>query len=137
MVGSFAPNEGAGYVGLTVHSDLIHVMKQRLVDEQASLQGELVRLEAIISAEESLSEHAGLGNHMADDASDMFERQKMLSLQQNTERILTQVEGALRRIKSGTYGICEQCGGEIDRARLEALPRCALCMTCKSRREKA
>jgi Prokaryotic dksA/traR C4-type zinc finger len=38
--------------------------------------------------------------------------------------------GALRRIAEGTYGICAQCGADIDPKRLEALPIATRCILC-------
>lgn len=80
-------------------------------------------------------ENLGYGNHMADDATEAFEQAKDLALRQNLERLLDQVEDALVRFETGTYGLCEQCGGEIDPARLKALPHATLCLSCQQRRE--
>ncbi len=112
-------------------------MKRRLQAEHASLQAELARLQALSGSDEALSDHAGLGNHMADDATELFEQEKNLSLQRNTVVLLGMVERALRRIEQGTYGVCEQCGSAIDRARLKTLPYVTLCVQCKARQEKA
>jgi DnaK suppressor protein len=110
-------------------------MRQRLEAEQATLQDELVRQRALAETEEK-SEHAGLGNHMADDASEMYEQEQNLAFQQNTAQLLFQVESALRRMDAGFYGLCESCGQLIDRARLESLPYATLCVTCKARQER-
>ena len=80
-------------------------------------------------------ENLGYGNHMADDATEAFEQAKDLALRQNLERHLDQVEDALQRFKAGTYGLCEQCGEDIDPARLKALPYATLCLSCQQRRE--
>jgi DnaK suppressor protein len=112
-------------------------MRQRLVDEQESLQSELSRLRSIACPDDTQSEHAGMGNHMADDASDVFEQEKNLALMRNTSDILTKVEEALRRIDLGTYGMCQNCGSTIDHARLETIPYAKLCIPCKARQERA
>src|SRR5437762_12106413 len=44
---------------------------------------------------------------------------------------LVQVERALRRLKQGTYGKCESCGGKIPVARLNALPFSTVCIKCQ------
>src|SRR5213082_2719026 len=44
---------------------------------------------------------------------------------------LAQVERALRRLKQGTYGKCESCGGKIPVARLNALPFSTVCIKCQ------
>ena len=41
-----------------------------------------------------------------------------------------QIQGALRRIAEGTYGICVQCGADIDPKRLKALPIATRCTSC-------
>jgi DnaK suppressor protein len=100
------------------------------------LENERVRLQAVIAQIEAEGgENLGYGNHMADDATEAFEQAKELALHQNARRLLAQVEGALDRFDRGTYGICEQCGAEIDPARLKALPYVTLCLRCQQLQE--
>jgi DnaK suppressor protein len=68
--------------------------------------------------------------HMADVGTDNFEQEQTLSFMQNESGILDQVNEALIRIKEGTYGICESCGGRIPKVRLNFLPYAALCVQC-------
>ena len=49
---------------------------------------------------------------------------------------LEQIEDALAKIEEGTYGICEECGGEISEGRLKARPVTTLCIQCKEEQEK-
>ena len=46
-------------------------------------------------------------------------------------RELTQIDRALTRLKQGTYGQCESCGGKIPVGRLNALPYTTLCIECQ------
>ena len=46
---------------------------------------------------------------------------------------LAEIEAALAKLESGTYGQCEDCGSEIASARLEAMPSARFCMTCASK----
>jgi RNA polymerase-binding transcription factor len=50
-------------------------------------------------------------------------------------RELAQIERAIKRLKSGTYGICEGCACKIPVARLNALPYSTLCITCQREME--
>jgi RNA polymerase-binding transcription factor len=119
-----------------VQDTFLSDMRQRLQTERTSLQSELSQLRLQTAPEETQSEHAGLGNHMADDATDLYEQEKTLALLHHTEKLLTKVEAALRKLDEGSYGSCDQCGVAIDRARLESLPYAMLCMSCKTRQEK-
>lgn len=49
---------------------------------------------------------------------------------------LKQIEDALARIKAGHYGVCEQCGRIIKKARLKAIPFATLCVSCKAEEER-
>ena len=112
-------------------------MRQLLQTQQASLAADIARQRSLTALEETQSEHAGLGNHMADDATEMFEQEKNLSLLQHTTHLLAKVEAALRQMDAGSYGSCERCGNTIDHARLETLPYATLCVSCKARQERA
>jgi len=108
-----------------------------LVADRDRLQKELVSLnerEAEFTSR-ATSEHAGYGNHLADEATDTFEHEKHLSLRQSVERRLQAVEEALVRFARDEYGICERCGTEIDLARLEAIPYTTLCLRCQRIKE--
>lgn len=69
--------------------------------------------------------------HPADLGAELNARQVDFGLQQNMERMLEQVEKALRRIEAGSYGTCENCGRQIDKERLEAMPYVTLCIDCQ------
>jgi RNA polymerase-binding protein DksA len=43
---------------------------------------------------------------------------------------IQQIEEALKRIAEGTYGVCAQCGADIDPKRLKALPNATRCISC-------
>jgi DnaK suppressor protein len=44
---------------------------------------------------------------------------------------LADIDGALKRLKTGTYGICTDCGDNIQPGRLEIMPTAALCVVCQ------
>ena len=49
---------------------------------------------------------------------------------------LRKVEEALRRIEEGTFGLCDECGEDIEMRRLEARPTATLCVNCKEDQER-
>jgi DnaK suppressor protein len=49
---------------------------------------------------------------------------------------LTMVRDALQRIKDGTYGICTDCGEEIEPARLDAVPWTPYCLADQEKHDK-
>jgi DnaK suppressor protein len=112
-----------------LHAPLL-AERERLREELASLDQQ--QTEFVARAE---SEHAGYGNHLADDATDTFEHQKHLSLRNSVERRRQAVEAALARFERDEFGLCERCDAEIDLARLEAIPYTTLCLRCQRIKE--
>ena len=47
-----------------------------------------------------------------------------------------QIKKALKRVKIGKYGICEECGKMINTDRLAVFPEATLCITCEKKKEK-
>jgi RNA polymerase-binding transcription factor len=60
------------------------------------------------------------------------DRELDLILSAQARAVAGEIDRALAKIDSGTYGLCEQCGQQIPDARLQALPQAALCVACKS-----
>ena len=82
-------------------------------------------------------ERPGLGTHMADQATEVFEQARDLAVCHQLGYTLELVDRALEKMKKCTYGACEACGATIDPARLKALPYATLCMSCQARQERA
>ena len=74
--------------------------------------------------------------HMADVASDSFERELSWDRASGEQKVLFNIDDALRRIEDGVYGTCESCGKKISKARLKAIPYALLCRTCKEKHER-
>ena len=78
----------------------------------------------------------GAGDDPTDTGAKAFQREHDLALLYNTRDLLAKREKAIERMDTGTYGVCESCGGAIGKARLQAFPRVTLCVTCKQREER-
>ena len=64
-----------------------------------------------------------------------LDREMGISLQEMRNRERQLIDDALDSLDEGTYGVCAECGGEINEKRLQALPFARLCVECKSKRE--
>jgi len=72
----------------------------------------------------------------ADFAEQAAERQNddvLHALLAEAEEGLRQVGRARLRLSEGGYGLCQRCGGEIEQARLQALPAAEFCLACADR----
>lgn len=113
-------------------------LRTRLEEERDRLREEMRGLDAEIVAlgQSQAIEVGGVGNHVADDATDISEQEKDIAIKRTLEDRLRDVEHALLRVDEGNYGVCEQCGKPIPAERLAALPSAGLCIECKSAEDR-
>lgn len=120
-------------------------MQAAVAKRRRQLEGERERLlrkldglraERAALAAENMRECGGQVDESADGATGTFELEKTVTLGENSRQRLCEVEDAIRRIDTGTYGRCEHCGSPIDKERLEVLPQAKLCLVCRIRFER-
>ncbi len=63
-------------------------------------------------------------------ATDLENQDALEGIKNSEIQEIRQIQGALKRIAEGTYGVCVQCGAEIDPKRLKAPPVAAKCISC-------
>lgn len=96
----------------------VETEKQRVEALIDDLRGEL----GDESESEQLSELSAYDQHPADTATETFEREKDLSILDQLEAELAELQAALERIDAGTYGVDEVTGEPIPDERLDAVP---------------
>ena len=75
-------------------------------------------------------------NHLAETATVTLDREIDYTLEENSENVLSSIDGALDRISTGTYGTCLSCGRTIAEERLAAIPWATHCIDCKRLEER-
>jgi DnaK suppressor protein len=109
-----------------------------LEQERTRLQG--IRDGLQREQEESTSETGGeLSNfdqHPGDSGTETFEMEKNVSLLDQVEEELVEVEAAFERLERGEYGRCQACGRPIGDERLEAMPATRFCVEDQAKAER-
>lgn len=105
---------------------------QKIADYKEKLEALKRELTADISGEE---EHLDFGSDIESGEEETDEAEE-LGNTLATKRVLKErigyIDAALQKIKSGGYGMCEQCHGPIAENVLDAAPESLLCEKCKS-----
>ncbi|MFD7033618.1 TraR/DksA family transcriptional regulator [Streptomyces sp. NPDC059917] len=109
--------------------------RTELTSEVLRLRGELAASEQAISGLMRDSGD-GAGDDQADTGTKNITRESEMALAANAHDMLEQTERALERLEAGTYGLCENCGKAIGKARMQAFPRATLCVECKQKQER-
>ena len=104
-----------------------------LLEERTRVQAALenLREETAGTLYDDAGEESAYDNHLADTATETYDRELDYTLEENSEHVLGEIDAALRRIDGGTYGICTNCRQQISEERPEALPWATLCIDCQ------
>ena len=104
--------------------DLLEAQRRQALRRLASLTGDFHEVVAASRDSNADDEHDPEGATIA------FERSQVMSLVQQVEKQLAEIEAAFDRLAAGTYGVCEHCAQPIPAARLQARPAARTCITC-------
>lgn len=117
---------------LRTYRQALQQLRDRVVDEISFLAGDNLNR----SQREASGDLSSYSYHMADQGTDNFDREFALNLVSSEQDVLYEIDEALQRVDAGTYGICQDCGRAIEKARLKAVPFARMCIACKSASEK-
>lgn len=88
------------------------------------------------SSRDAAGDLSAYSMHMADMATDNYDREFSLSLADNEQKLLGRIDDALDKIEEGKYGLCDSCEKKISKVRLKAVPYAELCVPCQEKQEK-
>lgn len=110
--------------------------REVLMDKREALLGQVKNLAADAASSTESTENSKAPQDEAENASDVYEQDFAFITMESEEELLHKVESALRRIREGSYGTCDECNTSIPKARLEALPFADLCVKCQELEEQ-
>ncbi len=107
--------------------------KKVLLKIKENIVHDIKNMNAVNSADhkDNVGDVSGHAMHIADVATDMYDREFNLGLASNDRELLNHVESALKRIQDKTYGLCTVCKKPVAAARLKALPYTETCLKCQ------
>ena len=108
--------------------------RERLLALREELLGDMTQME-----DNTLKDHCkttSIPTDMEELASEDADQELTASLLGCDKVTLDQIEAAIGRIEDGSYGRCEQCGEQIPKTRLDAIPYAAECERCASQQEE-
>jgi DnaK suppressor protein len=117
-----------------IGDDFLHRQRGELTARRRSYGEQADRLAAAIDelAEAGATPDLGDDEGFAEADSIHVERDRVLTLQAQARLRLEEIDAAIRRLESGTYGACRTCRRPIPVARLETVPEATQCVECAS-----
>jgi len=112
--------------------------KKLLLDKREEILGEIhdIAKESMKSQKEASGDLSSYSHHMADMASDSYDRELSLNIASGEQKIIYEIDESLKLIKEGKYGKCLSCNKKIPAKRLNAVPYAKHCVQCQSKEEK-
>ena len=111
---------------------ILEQVRQKIAGDLQHLEGDSLNT----NQRDASGDLSGYSFHMADMATDNFDREFTLGLAANEQQGLNMIDDALRKMTEGTYGTCEECSKPISIKRLTAMPHARLCIKCQELEEK-
>lgn len=118
----------------TLSESQIHALEQRLRERRKELLAE-IHEELMRTDEERYVDLAGRVHDIGEESVADLLLDVNLAVIDNQINEVRDIEAALERVQTGTYGICTDCGGPIDFERLQAWPTAKRCLPCQQRYE--
>ena len=110
-----------------------------LIERKAQILEELMQLKGQTlnkSLKDASGDLSGYTFHMADMATDLYDREFSLGLAEGERELLFALDDAIKRVDEGVYGVCEDCKGKIKKQRLKVMPEAILCIKCREKEER-
>ncbi len=117
---------------LTEFKKLLLAKKDAILDQIQHISDDTLKK----SQKDAAGDISGYTYHMADVATDSYDREFSLSLASSEREVLYEFDDALKKIEDGIFGVCEDCKSLITKTRLKAVPYARLCVKCQERRDK-
>jgi DnaK suppressor protein len=114
---------------MALRKEKVENFRIQLVNRRDSIAADLR------SATADLINDAAVYTDSVDQAAADTEKNFSLQLRNRERLVLMQINEALKRVESGTFGECERCDEAISEGRIEAFPFTTLCIECKGELE--
>ncbi|MEK6733141.1 MAG: TraR/DksA family transcriptional regulator [Candidatus Omnitrophota bacterium] len=112
--------------------------KKLLLKLREDVTGEInsIAKDNLKSQKESSGDLSGYSFHMADMASDSYDRELSFNIASEEQLVVYEIDEALKRIEDGKFGKCIECEKKVPLKRLNVIPYAKYCIQCQSKEEK-
>lgn len=116
---------------MAISKEKTEEIKERLKKEKESIEEQLEK------SEEGLDFGDDFGSAWEEEETDEAEEySNYVGVEKKMKHVILEIERAIKRIEDGEYGVCVECGKDIDEEVLDASPTSKLCRECKKKANK-
>jgi DnaK suppressor protein len=85
---------------------------------------------------ESKEMESNVAQDLVDKAETSYTKEFLLSLSDAERSQLLLIDEAMKRLQRDEFGVCQMCGKDIGRKRIQAIPWTPLCIECQEKTEE-
>jgi len=111
--------------------DLLIKQRTKIANEVEHITNDTLKK----SQRDASGDLSGYTLHMADMATDHYDREFSLGIASSEQSVIYEIDEALRRVEDGTYGTCFTCDKPIGKRRLRIVPYAKHCISCQQKEE--
>ncbi|HTY44891.1 MAG TPA: TraR/DksA family transcriptional regulator [Patescibacteria group bacterium] len=111
---------------------LLVLRKEQLLEQIKHLSEDTLKK----TQKDASGDISGYTYHMADVATDSYDREFSMGLASSERQLLYEFDDAMKKIEDGTFGVCEDCKDLISKSRLKVVPYARMCIKCQEKKEK-
>jgi RNA polymerase-binding protein DksA len=110
--------------------------RETLLEKRSALVRQVEQLHENAADSTKATENSKSPLNSAENASDAYEQDFAFISMESEEELLRKIDVALQRLRDKTYGVCGECGKDINAERLEYLPWATMCIKCQESEER-
>ncbi len=119
---------------MTIDQKIQEELKNKLLEEKSKIENELAKFAKPTEIPgDYATKFENVGTNIDENASEVEQYTDNLALENTLEKELKKINNALERMKQNIYGVCKNCGEEIDIKRLKVYPAAENCTRCKQK----
>ena len=112
-------------------------MNTEAIRQQLNQRRQLLLARAEKTERDATHRDEPLSSDFAEQAVERENDEVLSAISIESRHEIAQIDHALKRLEQDVYGVCEQCGEDIDQRRLEAVPYTEFCIQCANQAESA
>ena len=119
--------------------EFLEKIKNELETRRAQIKEQLSNFASVDPKQKDnySSDYPDFGEKEDENAAEVVAFESNLSLEETLEQSLEMISYSMKKLDSGTYGLCEKCGQPIDERHLEIMPTATKCSPaqCKAKHD--
>ncbi len=116
-----------------MNKEFLDQMRKNLEERKKSIEERLSQISHKVGNDKYAVNYPDYGDDEESQVTELEDYGGNISLEKNLAKELKEIKRSLKKLDEDTYGLCANCGKEIEPKRIRACPTAAICINCEKR----